>query len=148
MELSDEISDIISQNEINASVEETGYDDGLCAVYIMDEIVSIDSFIDLYSKIYEKTGQEPNISFMASVSESECPEIQVLHAEKYELGDIDGNGIIDLTDLSELSLALVGDKELTESQRKAADVDSDGAVKLADLAKFRQFLSKQISSLG
>ena len=64
------------------------------------------------------------------------------------LGDLNSDGKADITDLSELSLALVGDKELTESQQKAADVDSDGAVKLADLAKFRQYLSKVISSLG
>jgi len=64
------------------------------------------------------------------------------------LGDINFDGKTDITDLSELSLALVGDKELTEAQQKAADVDGDGTVKLADLAKFRQFLSKQISSLG
>lgn len=50
--------------------------------------------------------------------------------------------------LSELLLALVGDKELTETQQKAADIDGDGAVKLADLAKFKQYLSKQIESLG
>lgn len=64
------------------------------------------------------------------------------------LGDLNSDGKADLTDLSELSLALVGDKELTEAQQKAADVDGDGAVKLADLAKFRQYLSKRISSLG
>lgn len=64
------------------------------------------------------------------------------------LGDLNSDGKADITDLSELSLALVGDKELTEAQQKAADVDGDGAVKLADLAKFRQYLSKQISSLG
>ena len=63
-------------------------------------------------------------------------------------GDLNADGKTDLTDLSELSLALVGDKVLTESQQKAADVDGDGAVKLADLAKFRQYLSKVISSLG
>lgn len=76
-----------------------------------------------------------------------------LNNEKYtsnpfNIGDINADGKADISDLSELAISLVGDKELTESQRKAADVDSDGAVKLADLAKFRQFLSKQISSLG
>lgn len=69
-------------------------------------------------------------------------------SEEVSSGDINSDGKVDVTDLSELALALVGDKELTESQQKAADVDSDGAVKLADLAKVRQYLSKVISSLG
>lgn len=72
----------------------------------------------------------------------------VYQAEKIITGDVNCDGKIDLTDLSELSLALIGDKELTEAQQKAADVDCDGDVRLADLAKFQQFISKQIDSLG
>jgi len=72
----------------------------------------------------------------------------IYKSDKNLAGDINNDGKTDVTDLSELSLALVGDSKLTEAQQKAADVDSDGAVKLADLAKFRQYLSKVISSLG
>ena len=57
-------------------------------------------------------------------------------------GDIDGSGKIDITDLSFLSLYNLGDKKLTEKQQKAADVDADGIVTLADLACLRQYLSK------
>lgn len=64
------------------------------------------------------------------------------------LGDINCDGKTDITDLTELSLALVGDTALTEQQKKAADVDGDGDVKLADLAKYKQYLSKQIPSLS
>lgn len=64
------------------------------------------------------------------------------------VGDINGDGKADLTDLSELSLFLIKDKDLTVEQQAAADVDRDSSVMLADLAKFRQYLSKQISSLG
>ncbi|WP_044974907.1 dockerin type I repeat-containing protein [Ruminococcus sp. HUN007] len=62
-------------------------------------------------------------------------------------GDIDHNDSIDVTDLTELSLALLGDKELTADQQKAADIDGDGAVTLADLARLQQYLSKKINSL-
>ena len=42
---------------------------------------------------------------------------------------------------------LLGDRNLTDDQLKAADVDGDGTLSLADLAKLRQYLSKKIDSL-
>ena len=62
-------------------------------------------------------------------------------------GDTDNNGVIDLTDLTDLSLALVGDKELAADQKLAADIDGDGAVTIADLARLQQYLSKKCDSL-
>ena len=69
----------------------------------------------------------------------------ISNAEK--LGDINLNGTIDVTDLTELSLVLIGDKELSVEGQKAADVDGDGAVTLADLARLQQYISKKIDSL-
>ncbi|MBR3023531.1 MAG: peptidylprolyl isomerase [Oscillospiraceae bacterium] len=63
-------------------------------------------------------------------------------------GDLDGNDKIDITDLTKLSIYLVGDKELTDDQLKAADVTGDGNVDLADLAHFKQFLAKKTDRLG
>ena len=68
--------------------------------------------------------------------------------EEIKPGDIYSDGIIDLSDLSTLSLFLVGDTDLEDSQKKTADVDGDGDVTLADLAMLRQYLSKKIDSLG
>ena len=65
-----------------------------------------------------------------------------------ETGDINSDLKIDVTDLSELSLALIGDRKLSEAQQKAADVDKDGKVTLSDLARMRQYLSKVITSFG
>ena len=62
-------------------------------------------------------------------------------------GDIDLNDTIDVTDLTELSLALLGDKELTADQQKAADADGDEEVTIADLARLQQYLSKKIDKL-
>ena len=62
-------------------------------------------------------------------------------------GDLNSDQTIDVTDLTELSLALLGDKELTEDQQKAADIDGNGSVTLADLARLQQYLSKKIDSL-
>ena len=46
-----------------------------------------------------------------------------------------------------MSLYLVGDKKLTDDSLRAADTDGDGSVKLTDLAKLRQYLSKIIDKL-
>ena len=68
--------------------------------------------------------------------------------ENDSCGDINLDCQIDVTDLSELSLALIGDRKLSEAQQKAADVDKDGKVTLSDLARMRQYLSKIITSFG
>jgi len=89
-----------------------------------------------------------------SVTEDEKPAEDEKPSEEekpadpaYVSGDIDGSGTIDVTDFTEVSLALLGDRDLTDEQQKAADVDGDGSLSLADLAKIRQYLSKKIDSL-
>ena len=64
-------------------------------------------------------------------------------------GDLNGDGIADVTDLSYLSLYLIGDSEITDVNiLEAADVQNDGTVNLSDLALFRQYLSKKITKIG
>ena len=78
------------------------------------------------------------------VDSSFMPHTQVLVVG---FGDINYDGTIDITDLTSLSLALLGDSELTEEQKSAADIDGDGVVTLADLARLQQYLSKKVDSL-
>ena len=59
-------------------------------------------------------------------------------------GDVDENGITDLTDLSRISLYLIGDYEFKEPALVLADMDKDGKVTLADLATLRMILSHKI----
>ena len=68
--------------------------------------------------------------------------------KKVETGDLNGNTLVDITDLSILSLALIGDMDLTDEQKEQGDVDNDGKLTLADLAKLRQFLSRKIETLS
>ena len=83
----------------------------------------------------------------AEQTEPTEPQNPTESAKTIKLGDLDFSGTIDVTDLTEVSLALLGDRNLTEDQLKAADVDGDGTLSLADLAKLRQYLSKKIDSL-
>jgi len=57
-------------------------------------------------------------------------------------GDFNGDTKVDITDLSYLSLYLIGDYEFTEKQLAAADVQGDGLKpSLASLARLRQFIT-------
>lgn len=58
-------------------------------------------------------------------------------------GDLNGDEKTDLTDLTTLSLYLIGDTKLSDSQLKAADVNGDGEVVISDLAHFKQYISKE-----
>ena len=62
-------------------------------------------------------------------------------------GDIDCNGAADITDLSGLSLYLIGDCKLNETALKNADINRDGKVDLTDLAEFKMQLAKQSVSV-
>ena len=67
--------------------------------------------------------------------------------DNYSTGDINSDEKFDVSDISELSLYLIGDSTLSEHEKMLADVDYDGFVTLADLAKLQQYLSKKIDSL-
>ena len=62
-------------------------------------------------------------------------------------GDLNNDQKNDVTDISSLSLYLIGDLSLSDNQKEAADIDGDGAVTLADLARLQQYLSKKIDKL-
>lgn len=93
-----------------------------------------------YSDVVESIGY----SYMAALSGA-VPT--VIPEGKTVAGDINSDGITDVTDLSMLSLYLIGDRDLSEAQKKAADVDGDGSAEIPDLAKMKQFLSKIIEKL-
>lgn len=95
------------------------------------------------------TNNAPDTSLYAVWEPIEEPSVSDLPEKNDEVkcGDVNGNGIVDITDLSNLALALVGDKVLTAEQQKQADVTGDGKVMLNDLARLRQFLSKVIETL-
>ena len=98
------------------------------AVYNSDYVITLD---ELPEDLYTASASDGPSSNTGSV----------------KTGDITLDGKIDITDLSYLSLYLIGDRKLDGDALKAADTDHDGKVLLADLATLRQFLSKIIKSL-
>lgn len=64
--------------------------------------------------------------------------------DKAILGDINSDGIVDISDLSVLAIALVDHKELKGQAALNADVDQNGKVELSDLARIKQYVSHVI----
>ncbi|MBE6842359.1 MAG: hypothetical protein E7510_05965 [Ruminococcus sp.] len=66
----------------------------------------------------------------------------------YIIGDINNDSAQDVTDLTYISLYLLGDVEFDDLQKDAADVNADGCIDIADLAHYKQFVSKDNVVLG
>ena len=66
----------------------------------------------------------------------------------FTFGDINDDGKIDVTDLSCLAIHLADKTELTSKQKLAADVEYNGKVELADLARLKQYISRVTNKLG
>ncbi len=62
-------------------------------------------------------------------------------------GDINGDDIVDTTDLTLMSLGLIGDTKLDDSQLDHADLNGDGNFHISDAALLQQYLSKKIDEL-
>lgn len=62
------------------------------------------------------------------------------------LGDVNNDGIVDMMDLTSVSLYCLGDKTLSDAEFSAADVTTDGEINLSDLATIKQFVMNVISS--
>lgn len=70
-------------------------------------------------------------------------------SEGVDFGDLNGDGLADLTDLTLLSLHLIGADKITDEQLlKNADVYKDEIVDIADLAHFKRYLTKDYVLLG
>ena len=91
----------------------------------------------------EKT--EPLVTTITSATEDTTVSDK---ADTYKTGDLNGDGSTDLTDLTNLSLYLLGDKKFDDVQKKLADVNADTIVDIADLAHYKQYVSKDNVVLG
>lgn len=99
-----------------------------------------DSINSVFNSNYVITLDElPEDLYTAGGSGSDVPAEGIL-------GDINDDGVIDMSDLTDLSIYLLKDKKFTEKQLKAADVDGNDTVNLADLATLKQYVSKVITS--
>ncbi len=106
--------------------------------------------------ISDSDSTDSTTSFITPISSvtspSGLPDIlfgSVVIANEY--GDVNSDGMVDISDLTRLSLFLMGECELTPAEYFAANVEFNGrdsAPNLADLAKLKQFICKEKIILG
>ena len=103
---------------------------------------------DQESQLFDINGK-PNESFDAvmgisffNTDEPDTPKTEILY------GDINNDNDINLSDLTMLSLALVGDAELSSEQKLVADVAYNDSIDIADLALLKQYICKDDVKLG
>lgn len=89
------------------------------------------------------TGKVEDPAEVTAPSETETP---VPDSAKPLKGDVNGDGRVDITDLSLISLFNLKDIEFSENQIQLGDVTGDGFLNLADLATMKQFLTNVIRS--
>jgi len=59
----------------------------------------------------------------------------------YNLGDVNGDGVIDEQDLNLINSHLAGETTLTTQQQRAADIVRDGVINEADAQKLQEYLN-------
>lgn len=84
----------------------------------------------------------PLIYLLAEIMDSKDSSENQGGTDEIIYGDFNGDKVADLTDLTTLSLYLLGDIDFSASQLTAADVDGNDKVDIADLARFKQYVSK------
>ncbi|MBR1481720.1 MAG: hypothetical protein IJ598_01990, partial [Ruminococcus sp.] len=57
------------------------------------------------------------------------------------LGDADGNGVVDITDVSTIQMQIAGMVELDDTQRLAADVNQDGVIDINDATILQLYIA-------
>lgn len=102
--------------------------------------------------IIENKISRNSLEFFMEENSIEIPDISDVQtdapAETLIYGDLNSDGIADLTDLTLLSLYLMNSAEFNSAQLEAADVQYDGIIDISDLARMKQFVCKENIKLG
>lgn len=104
--------------------------------------------------VYVPAGTKELYSQFESDWRATCKSVKIIELtdsiddKTTSYGDIDTDSRVDLTDLSLLSLHLIGDNILEGNALKAADVNGDGEVNLSDLAHLKRYVSQKTDVLG
>ena len=133
---------------------------GITDIYIPDSVKKIDEKIfeeDRIKDIWFGGSEDEWKAVIGEYAESEDLRKTTVHFDAVSLkytkeeaeklrgcGDVDGDGKVDITDLTLISLYNIGDYDFSGAELIFADLDKDGIVTLADLATLRMVLSHKM----
>lgn len=84
-----------------------------------------------------------SLSVLLGLTVADISEVFAYNPEDIvTVGDINQSGTVDITDMTLLSLYLIGDTYFSDYEEKTADTDMNGVVYLCDLANFKRFFTK------
>ena len=58
------------------------------------------------------------------------------------LGDVTGDGQIDVNDVTDIQLYIVQNQSFTDKQKEAADVNKDGKISVLDVTRVQQYIAR------
>lgn len=73
---------------------------------------------------------------------------QIFRIEKFEIGDSDFNGKVDINDVTSIQMYLAELEEFTDEQLAVADVNGDGEVDINDATYLQMYLADLVDKLG
>jgi len=132
--------------------------------YITDEVIrTFDNTLTFYNQSTDSNGNKTYFEYtyykdrqmlkspaVANVTHDSLMKDCVVYSGESSdmIGDFDNSGLVDLTDLTILSLYMIGDTTFSDKQIAKADCNSDGKTDLADLAHLKQYIIRDDVKLG
>lgn len=90
------------------------------------------------------TTKKPDVT---TVTTTTTKNTTTVNSGKAVPGDVNLDGEVDMSDLSELALIILKEKKANDAVTANADVDKDGDITITDLSRIKQFISRKISKL-
>ena len=121
-------------------------EEDLIDMYTSDYCITLDELPDF--KTYPISGTVTQTPDVTTTKPQPTPVTTSGNSQEIIYGDVNQDGNIDLSDLLSISLALLGDIDLSETQVSAADVNGDELFDIADLSYMRQYVMHDNIKLG
>ncbi len=132
--------DVIFKSEEEIIIESEGLILDVSPETTLEDLVnSFDSNVDY--KIVDKEGNEVSKDELVATGMKIILDTE--DNKEYTIivkGDIDGDGLITITDLSMLKKSMIGLQELDEIESQAANVDLDNEIQITDLSKVVKYI--------
>lgn len=120
------------------------------AVLVPDFSQPVNAFETENTKTVSVTSNDENSRISESLKKimAESPLIPETCTPNAVYGDVDTDGVIDLSDLTMISHYMLMDIELNEQQKRNADVNADGEIAVNDMALLKQYILREDVKFG